>query len=68
MSSPAAQQLAIPRLKALSELALIARNREMAKLLRLAAAKTPALIHGAPGSGKTRLLLDLANQLIGQWQ
>jgi hypothetical protein len=36
----------------------------MAKLLRLAAAKTPALIHGAPGSGKTRLLLDLRNQLI----
>ena len=63
MSSSVAEQIAIPRLKALSDLALIGRNREMAKLRRLAEAETPALIHGAPGSGKTRLLLDLSNQL-----
>jgi hypothetical protein len=63
MSSPVAEQLAIPRLKALSELPLIARNREIAKLLRLTAAQTPALIHGPPGSGKTRLLLALRTQL-----
>jgi len=34
----------------------------MAKLQRLVAAKTPALIHGAAGSGRTRLLMTLRNQ------
>ena len=62
MSSPL-EQFEIPRLRALSQLALIARNREMGRLFRLAAAKKPALIHGAPGSGKTRLLLELRQQL-----
>jgi AAA domain-containing protein len=63
MSSPAARQINIPRLRALSELALMGRNREMDKLLSLAAAKTPALIHGRSGFGKTRLLLELHNRL-----
>jgi hypothetical protein len=63
MSSTVLEQLGASHLKALSELPLIGRHREMAKLLRLAAAKTPALIYGARGMGKTRVLFNLRSAL-----
>jgi ATP-dependent Clp protease ATP-binding subunit ClpA len=58
-----ADQFAKQRLKALSELPLIGRDHEMAGLLNSAAARSPVLIYGPPGLGKTRLLLELARKL-----
>ncbi len=63
MPARMAHQLAAHRLRALSELPLVGRDREMLKLLNMAAANIPALIHGPPGLGKTRLLLELARRL-----
>ncbi len=63
MYSPLTKQPTPPRMKSISELALVGRAREMAKLIRLVEGKMPALIHGAAGSGKTRLLLNLHNHL-----
>jgi hypothetical protein len=54
------------RLKALTDLPLIGRSREIAKLQKLAASGTPALIVGPPGAGKTRMLLELRKALISQ--
>jgi len=68
MSSPVLEQPAKLRMKAISELELIGRAREMAKLKRLVESKTPTLIHGAPGCGKTRLLLHLQDQLTANGQ
>ncbi len=66
MPAPMAHPLVIHRLRALSELPLVGRDREMSKLLNMAAAKSPALIYGPPGLGKTRLLLDVARKLSAE--
>jgi hypothetical protein len=63
MLNPIADQFATHRARALSELPLVGRGRELVKLLTIAAAKTPSLIFGPPGLGKTRLLLELARKL-----
>ena len=68
MSSPVIKPPTQPRMKAVPGLALVGRAREMDKLQRLVESKTPALIHGTPGSGKTRLLLHLHNQLAAKGQ
>ncbi len=51
---------------AISKLSLFGRTRELAKLQRLVESKTPALVHGAAGAGKTRLLLHLHEQLAAR--
>lgn len=66
MLNPIADQFATQRARALSELPLVGRGREMIKLLNMAAAKTPSLIFGGPGLGKTRLLLELARRLSAE--
>jgi AAA domain len=66
MATRIASQLAVSRSRALSELPLIGRDREMLKLLNLAATKTPALIYGPQGLGKTRLLFELARKLSAE--
>lgn len=45
---------------------LIERDHEFAKLLHFALRRRPALICGAPGLGKTRLLLELKHNLAKQ--
>jgi hypothetical protein len=42
------------------------RDRELSKLLQCASQRSPALVSGPPGFGKTRLLLELKRQLIAQ--
>jgi len=61
-----AEQFNAPRLKALTDLPLIGRGREIAKLQKLAASSTPALVVGPSGVGKTRILLELRKALISQ--
>ncbi|MGA7414816.1 MAG: ATP-binding protein [Bryobacteraceae bacterium] len=66
MPTRIASELAAHRLRALSELPLVGRDREMIKLLNLAATKSPALIYGPSGLGKTRLLLEVARKLSAE--
>lgn len=61
-----ANQLARCREKALADLPLIARDRELKRVVGLARSHTPALICGASGLGKTRLLLEVQRSLAGE--
>lgn len=54
------------RVRALSELPVIGRNRDFSRLLTFAKAKTPALVCGPPGIGKTRMLLELRQKLMAE--
>src|SRR5579863_10370104 len=47
------------RARALSEMPLLGRSRELSKLEAAVASSSPALIEGSTGLGKTRLLLEL---------
>ncbi len=51
------------RARALSEIPLLGRSRELSKLQAAVASGSPALIEGSPGHGKTRLLLELKQSL-----
>jgi hypothetical protein len=50
----------------MSGLPLIGRDRELAKLLQFALARTPALLTGSAGLGRTRLLCELAERLTAE--
>jgi predicted ATPase len=63
MPAHTAEQFARNRSSALSELPLLGRERELARLLDFVAARTPVLVHGSRGLGKTRLLLELNRRL-----
>ena len=51
------------RARALTEMPLLGRNRELSKLEAAVGSNSPALIEGSPGLGKTRLLLELRRRL-----
>ncbi len=57
---------AVSRLKALSDLPLIGRSREFGKLRELVHTKSPALVCGPTGTGKTRLLAELRQDLVAR--
>lgn len=59
----AADQFAQHRARALADLPLMARDRELKKILGLLTSNTPVLICGTPGLGKTRLLLEIQRYL-----
>jgi AAA domain (dynein-related subfamily) len=50
----------------MSDLPLIERDRELSKLLQGASARTPTLLTGSPGLGRTRLLGELAERLTAE--
>src|SRR5207248_10937463 len=52
--------------KAMSELPLIERDRELSKVLQYASAGTPVLLIGSPGLGRTRLLRELGARLTAE--
>ncbi len=52
--------------KLMSGLPLIERDRELSKLLQCASARTPALLTGSPGLGRTRLLRELGARLTAE--
>lgn len=54
------------RSELISDLPLIERDRELSKLLQCASAKTPALLTGSPGLGRTRLLRELGERLTAE--
>ena len=66
MSPRMAGPFAVPRLKALTALPLIGRERELAKLQKLIAANGSALVYGPPGVGKTRLLMEARKRLLSE--
>jgi MoxR-like ATPase len=51
------------RTRALSEIPLVSRSRELNKLAAAVASGSPALVEGSHGLGKTRLLLELKRDL-----
>jgi len=51
------------RTRALSEIPLVGRSRELGKLEAAVASGSPALVEGSSGLGKTRLLLELKRKL-----
>lgn len=57
------EQFASERSRALSEIPLTGRARELAKLLSFVSPRTPALVCGSSGMGKTRLLHEIERQL-----
>ena len=50
----------------MSDLPLIERDRELSKLLQCASARTPVLLIGSPGLGRTRLLRELGARLTAE--
>jgi AAA domain len=62
-STNPADSFVVRRTTAPPALPLLGRSRQLARLLDLIRAKTPALICGAPGLGKTRLLDEVASKL-----
>ena len=54
------------RSKLMSDLPLIERDRELLKLLQCASARTPVLLIGSPGLGRTRLLRELGERLTAE--
>jgi hypothetical protein len=57
-----AESFAAKRSRALWQVPLLNRNRQLGRLLDLVHAKAPALVYGSPGLGKTRLLLELRDR------
>jgi DNA polymerase III delta prime subunit len=54
----------VGRQTAFTDLPLMERDRELAKLLQYALQRKPMLVCGSPGLGKTRLLLEVKRELI----
>ncbi len=54
----------VARQTAFTDLPLMERDRELAKLLQCALQRKPMLVCGSPGLGKTRLLLEVKRELI----
>jgi hypothetical protein len=54
------------RSKLMSDLPLIERDRELSRLLQCASARTPVLLIGSPGLGRTRLLRELGGRLAAE--
>jgi hypothetical protein len=54
------------RPKVMSDFPLIERDRELSKLMQCASARTPVLLVGSPGLGRTRLLRELEARLTAE--